>query len=318
MNVYDFDETIYGGDSTKDFILFLYKSQPCLLRFLPAQTRAFLAYSRGEMTKTDFKSCFYKVFTGVDRIEDKVEVFWDEAQDRIYPYYPAQQRPDDLVISASPEFLLWPMCRRLGITHLLASRVNAQTGAHLSPNCHGPEKVRRFLEAGYDHEEVEAFYSDSCTDFPLAELAERAYMVQDGKVGPWVRPVKRGFSAFIQLSNSRNFLTILFASLGQVALVALFTLALQGLFPFVLALILAGLGGPAMIFCGLKARGSLPDKGSGLLRQMVLTSALITGTACGLRKWGKASPGLAVLLGLVTGLGGIYAWIRRAQKKPLP
>ena len=37
MNVYDFDKTIYRGDSTKDFYFFLLRRHPVLIRYLPKQ-----------------------------------------------------------------------------------------------------------------------------------------------------------------------------------------------------------------------------------------------------------------------------------------
>ena len=37
MNLYDFDETIYDGDSTRDFVLYCYKNYPRTLAYLPRQ-----------------------------------------------------------------------------------------------------------------------------------------------------------------------------------------------------------------------------------------------------------------------------------------
>ena len=55
MNVYDFDETIYSGDSTRDFYFYSIKKNPSLLRFLPKQGWAFLKYMFGIINKTKFK-----------------------------------------------------------------------------------------------------------------------------------------------------------------------------------------------------------------------------------------------------------------------
>ena len=37
MNVYDFDKTIYNGDSTLDFYIFSIKKNLLLLRYFPKQ-----------------------------------------------------------------------------------------------------------------------------------------------------------------------------------------------------------------------------------------------------------------------------------------
>ena len=52
----------------------------------------------------------------------------------------------DLIISASPEFLLKPICGILGIKHLIASKVSPVDGKYTGKNCHGKEKVRRFKQ----------------------------------------------------------------------------------------------------------------------------------------------------------------------------
>ena len=113
-----------------------------------------------------------------------------QAQDRlqadlknICPWYLAQKRPDDLIISASPEFLLRPAARAVGFA-LLASPVEQATGLYKGENCHGAEKVRRFREA-YGDAPVEGFWSDSRSDTPMAELAERAFLVTKTGNVPW-------------------------------------------------------------------------------------------------------------------------------------
>lgn len=58
-------------------------------------------------------------------------VFWNVKQYRVKEWYRGQQRKDDLVISASPEFLLEEICRRLEIENLIASKGNANVFGYL-------------------------------------------------------------------------------------------------------------------------------------------------------------------------------------------
>ena len=58
MNVYDFDKTIYDGDSTLDFYLFSLKKNPMLIRFLPVQIIGFIKYMFGLCPKLYFKEKF--------------------------------------------------------------------------------------------------------------------------------------------------------------------------------------------------------------------------------------------------------------------
>ena len=186
MNIYDFDGTLYAGDSTVDFILYSLKKHPSLVRFLPGTGLAFALYALKRIDKTEMKQRFYRMLTGYDA-EALLEEFWDAHQHKIFCWYPGkQQKADDIVISASPEFLLKPICQRLGIPHLMASRVDSKTGRYTGKNCWGPEKPIRLKEQlGITH--CDNFYSDSYSDQPLAEIADHAFIVEkDGTITDWI------------------------------------------------------------------------------------------------------------------------------------
>ena len=184
MNIYDFDGTLYAGDSTMDFVFYSMKKHPALLRFLPLQGLALARYILKLVDKTTMKEQFYRMFSGYDA-DALLEEFWDCHQHKIFPWYPGQQEETDIVISASPEFLLRPICDRLGIRHLIASRVDSKTGKYEGLNCHGAEKVVRLKdELGHTH--CDKFYSDSHSDEPLAKIADKAYIVRkNGDVVDW-------------------------------------------------------------------------------------------------------------------------------------
>lgn len=181
MNVYDFDKTIYPVDSTAQFYRWCLRRYPACRRTLGITALAFLSIGLGLKTKTRGKELFYRFLRHVP--PDAPAVFWDEHLAFIRPWYLKQRRGDDLVISASPEFLLRPAAEALGFS-LIASRVGQDTGLYSGENCHGKEKVRRFREA-YGDAAVEGFWSDSRSDTPMAELAERAFLVRRGVPEPW-------------------------------------------------------------------------------------------------------------------------------------
>ena len=205
MNLYDFDETIYDGDSTRDFVLYCYKNYPRTLAYLPRQLAAVTSYMAGRIDKTTFKERYFSMFAAVPDIDSALADFWDSHADRIMRYYPRQARQDDVVISASPEFIVRPLCERLGLTHVIASDVDKFTGHFNGANCYGAEKVRRLEEAGYDLSEVEQVYSDSLSDTPIAELGQEAFIVhKDGSLGPWEAPKQKGMQGFFTLFNKRE------------------------------------------------------------------------------------------------------------------
>lgn len=181
MNVYDFDKTIYPADSTAQFYLWCLRRYPACRRTLGWTAWAFFCMGTRLKTKTRSKEIFYRFLRHVP--PEAPELFWREHIGAVRPWYLAQRRPDDLVISASPEFLLAPAARALGFA-LLASRVDQSTGRYDGENCHGPEKVRRFRE-NYGEASVEGFWSDSRSDAPMAALAEHAHLVKGDIISPW-------------------------------------------------------------------------------------------------------------------------------------
>lgn len=186
MNVYDFDNTIYRGDSTADFYLYCLKKHPKIITKFPKLFAGFTKfYILKKGTKTEFKEKMYEFLTCCD-IENDIQTFWKDKIKNIKQWYKEQQREDDLIISASPEFLLETPCKMLGIKYLMASRVDPKTGKYTGENCHGEEKVNRLYEKYSKDTIIEEFYSDSYSDTPLAKLAKKSYMVKGDNISDWV------------------------------------------------------------------------------------------------------------------------------------
>lgn len=184
VNVYDFDKTIFDGDSTQKFYLYLLKKQPKIALYLPKQFVYFIPFCLGKMEKTKFKEKFYSCFNVVKDIDKEVENFWDINIKGIKSWYYEKQEDTDIIISASPEFLLAPICKRLGIKSLIASKVDKYTGKYKGLNCYGEEKVKR-LNKEIPNTIIREFYSDSFSDEPLAELAKKSYIVARDSLYPW-------------------------------------------------------------------------------------------------------------------------------------
>lgn len=209
MNIYDFDKTIYKNDSTADFYFYCLKKHPKIIMWLPYQAFVFFLYIIGLYTKTQFKQRFYKFFKSIKDIESEVVAFWDKNQIGIKEWYKENHRDDDVVISASPDFLLKTICERLGINTLIASKVDPKSGKYDGENCWGEEKVLR-LKNELGDISVDKFYSDSLSDSPLAEIAAESYIVLGDTLVEWNR-YKPGFvKSFIKMVFSREFLSFAF------------------------------------------------------------------------------------------------------------
>ncbi|MDN0033672.1 haloacid dehalogenase-like hydrolase [Oscillibacter valericigenes] len=183
MNVYDFDHTIYPGDSTLDFWKWCIPRHPATLLALPGTLLAAVRFKLGLCSRNRFKETFYRFLRYIPNIECDISAFWDQRISLIEPWYHNQKSADDVIISASPEFLIGPACQRMGV-QWIASEVDRKTGKLLGENCRGAEKVRRFRQV-YPQGMVNQFYSDSRSDTPVAELAAQAYLVKKGNIKNW-------------------------------------------------------------------------------------------------------------------------------------
>jgi HAD superfamily phosphoserine phosphatase-like hydrolase len=183
MNVYDFDGTIYDGDSTAEFYEFCLKCYPETRRALLRAAIGLFLYLCGFIDKKVFKERFFSFLRYVPNIDDAVAAFWSKHEQKIKSWYLKQKQSSVVIVSASPEFLLKPVCDRLGVK-LIASRVDKKTGIFIGRNCHGEEKAMR-LEMEIVSLDVTSFYSDSLADAPLAEKTDNAFIVRGDKIIPW-------------------------------------------------------------------------------------------------------------------------------------
>jgi len=183
MNVYDFDRTIYDGDCSIDFYIFVLCKKPYLIVLLPLQVWGMALYFLGIYSKENMKEKFF-IFIRFISVQKMVLCFWDKNRRKIKPWYMRQKQDTDVIISASPEFLLEPLvCGYLGV-NLIPSRFDQSTGKYIGKNCFGEEKVKKLYEA-YPGGVIESFYSDSLSDAPLADNAMQSFIVKGRKITPW-------------------------------------------------------------------------------------------------------------------------------------
>lgn len=183
MNGFDFDGTLYRGDSTLDFYFFVVRKQPRCLRALPRQIKGAFLFALKRIDRDEFKECFYCFLRYAHGIDDLIDAFWAKHRSKIYPSVMERVVAGDLVISASPTFLLQPFCSDIGV-ELIASEVDKAAGKLLGLNCRREEKVRRFHDA-YGDIELDEFYSDSLTDTPMAACATKSFLIDHGSIKPF-------------------------------------------------------------------------------------------------------------------------------------
>lgn len=183
INLYDFDKTIYAGDSSMDFFFWCAMKNPSIYLNLPKMAWAGFKYKLKLIDKTEMKEVIFSFLKKVKDVDKEVELFWEEHKCYIKDFYLKKKHDKDIIISASPEFLLEGICKELKVKDMIASRVNKKTGNFTGKNCHGEEKVRR-LNKKHGEVEVKEAYSDSKSDLPILKLAKKAYYVKGDKILP--------------------------------------------------------------------------------------------------------------------------------------
>ena len=185
MNVYDFDKTIFYPDSSYCFVKYCLRHYPrAVLRAFPRTSWNGLLWMAKQADTRQLKEYVFSFLPYLDNVDQIVLEFWDEYRGNMAPWYLEQRRPDDVIISASPEFLLKPIADELGV-ELIATRMDRQTGKIIGNNCHDSEKICRFLKI-HPGEHPETFYSDTLADSPMAWFSDEAWLVKDGKeLLPW-------------------------------------------------------------------------------------------------------------------------------------
>ena len=119
MNVYDFDKTIFPKDSSAVFCSYCLRhvSRMVIQPVMPKLLEFFRYMHAGK--QADASQMKEQLFAFLGSLPDPygmVSDFWEENFSLIQPWYLAQARSDDVIISASPDFLVRPVAEKLGVS----------------------------------------------------------------------------------------------------------------------------------------------------------------------------------------------------------
>lgn len=184
MNVYDFDNTIYDGESVLDFYLFLLRKDASLLKLMPKVLSVFLRYKMCLITAEELLKIGTEyagwILTKFPDMEGLASEFWDKNQHKIKKFYLESQKEDDVILSAGCGFLLREICSRIGVKNILASEIDLSTG-EITRLCFAHAKPEIFSKS-FPLESIENFYTDSLNDKPMFSYAKNSYMVKGEKI----------------------------------------------------------------------------------------------------------------------------------------
>ena len=186
MNVYDFDNTIYDGESSFDFFQFCLKRHPALIRYFCTIVFHLARYKLCLVTREDMLLLAEKNIFGLMRAcpdyPELAEAFWDRNMKKIKPFYRIGKREDDVILTASFDFLIEPCLHRLGIRNAVCSKADFSSGK-ITRLCFRENKPALFDEF-FPGVTVDSFYTDSRNDLAMAKRAEKSFLVRGNRIKP--------------------------------------------------------------------------------------------------------------------------------------
>ena len=182
FNLYDFDGTIYDGDSGVDLVLFAIKKKPKILFKVLGSLGIVLLHLLKLRTKEEMKNRIFSFLQEFPDTDSFVKEFWDSHEYKIKDFWKEKKsHKNDIIISASGYFWLKPIADKYKVKDLFATMVDPKTGIIIGNNCHGREKVEIFRKK-YPKAEILSMYTDSINDLPLIEVANEGILVKKNKL----------------------------------------------------------------------------------------------------------------------------------------
>ena len=181
-DLYDFDGTIYDGDSGVDLVLFAIRKKPIVILYLLKSVKMVVLYLLKLRTKEEVKSKLFSFLQEFPDTDEFVREFWQCHEKKIKQFWKKKKtHRRDIIISASGYFWLKPFADKYNVKDLFATDINPKTGEVSGNNCHGKEKVKLFYDK-YPNAEIKKMYTDSINDLPLIEEAKEGFLVKRNKI----------------------------------------------------------------------------------------------------------------------------------------
>lgn len=189
MNIYDFDDTIYNGDTNRDILMYGFKKHPFLvLKALKKAKKLQNDYKRGVIEFERVKEAMLSFIFEIKNYPKFINDFVDSHMKNIKPWYLNRRTQNDIIISASYELWIMQFCKRLGIRYVIATKTDSD-GKIIGKNCKGAEKLKR-LASVIPNAVIVSAYSDSSCDIPILEAARTAYVVEGDKLITYTKGYK--------------------------------------------------------------------------------------------------------------------------------
>lgn len=184
MKVFDFDNTLYRGESCIDFTLYMIRCNKRIILMLPMIFFNLIRYKLCIISKNEIETLINDSMQKI--IKDKNEVlsitkdFWDKNIRKLNTGLIESITEDDAVISAGPRFLLEAVIHNIGTSNLICSEVDLDKKQIIYLNF-GENKVKEYRKK-YGTTPIDSFYTDSYNDKAMMDISDEVYLVRKWKI----------------------------------------------------------------------------------------------------------------------------------------
>lgn len=184
MKVFDFDNTLYRGESAVDLAIYMIRNNRRVILYLPKIFYNLIKYKLCLVDKRKMVRAVDDFLKNVIRSREElfgaVEGFWAEYGRKLDRAMLKRIDSDDVIISAGPDFLLYGIKELLGTENIICSRIDSRRMRVKYLNF-GDNKVRRYRSL-YGDKPIDCFYTDSYNDKALMDISDRVYIVKKGRL----------------------------------------------------------------------------------------------------------------------------------------
>lgn len=212
MKAFDFDNTIYRGESSIDLAVYMIRTNKKIILYLPMIFTNLVKYKlcmigrkEMEIILNDFCQA---VMGDKDEAAEIIDRFWRTHAHKLNRRILKLIRPEDIIITAGPDILINGIRNRLHTDHIISSEVDLDSGRFTYLNFKD-NKVKRYKEI-YGDTPIDVFYTDSYNDRALMEISNQVFLVKKGVPLKQIKPApKRNFQRqFCGKQNCRAVLTV--------------------------------------------------------------------------------------------------------------
>jgi len=185
MNAYDFDNTLYEGESIVDFFFFCIKHNPSLIIHVPKVIFRLNQYKKNKLSIDNLIKTSEKIiatFFKKSKLSpsELITLFWQENIHKLKPKFIDKLHSKDIIITGSPDFLIMPIKDKIKVDHIICSTFDLRT-KKITFICLGDNKVDKFKEL-FPKQTINEFYTDSMMDKPMMKLSKKAFLVKGDNI----------------------------------------------------------------------------------------------------------------------------------------